>query len=727
MPGRSWALPEPAPMAMPIQPVGDGRRRRTARADTAPTAIMLRRVLVLGSASLLAVAGTHEMAEVLDGPLLNIPTIVLLALFAMLFAWIALAFISGVVGFIVLMMGGGDRLLAQGRAEDLRARTALLVPIHNEHPANVFGAIEAMRTSLAEAGAETRFDIFVLSDTTDPDVWVSEEARFLSLRQRCPAGVQVYYRRRRDNSGRKVGNISDWVTRHGGAYEQFVVLDADSVMTAEALIRLALTMERNPGVGLIQTLPVSVGGRTVLARMQQFAGRVHGAMVATGAAWWQGSEGNYYGHNAIIRTRAFAEAAGLPRLPGRKPFGGDILSHDFIEAAMLRRAGWAVHMVPSLQGSYEEGPPTLIDSAIRDRRWCQGNIQHTALLTASGFHPISRLHLLTGIGAYLTAPLWLAFLVGGIILSIQAQMTTPIYFPSGHTLFPQWPVVDPIRAKWMFLGTMLMLIIPKLLAAIAFLRNRRDRTRAGGGPRVLLGTMVEILIAGLLAPVTMLTQARQVVSILLGHDAGWNAQIRSSERVAWSEATARYWVHTAIGLVLATGFVFAPALALWMSPVILGLVLAIPLVVFTGSAVAGQALRRAGLMVTPEEAEPPTVLDETEVHRARIAADDRGPTEAIARLASDDVLLELHCRMLPKRRARGINAIDLKLATGVAKLDALDDLPTLLGLLDRGEKAALLADAASVIKLVQLARGEGLTADEGDAGLACLTEALEPA
>ncbi|WP_239451454.1 glucans biosynthesis glucosyltransferase MdoH [Elioraea rosea] len=720
-------MPPPSPMPMPIQLLDAAPEPLCRKPDSAPPGLMLRRVLVLGTAACLALFGTHEMAEVLDGPLLNVPAIALLVLFALLFAWIALAFVSGVVGFIVLVRSGGERLLARGSAEDLKSRTALLMPIHNEQPAAVFGAISAMRESLRKAGAAASFDIFVLSDTTDPDAWVAEEAHYLAISRTGQGGPDLFYRRRRDNAGRKVGNIAEWVTRHGGAYENFVVLDADSIMTAEALITLAATMDRQPGVGLIQTLPVSVGGRTVLARLQQFAGRVHGALVATGADWWQGSEGNYYGHNAIIRTRAFAEAAGLPRLPGRKPFGGDILSHDFIEAAMLRRADWAVHMVPGLAGSYEEGPPTLIDSAIRDRRWCQGNIQHTALLTTAGFHPISRLHLLTGIGAYLTAPLWLAFLVGGIILAVQAHLSTPSYFPSGHVLFPEWPVVDPVRAKWMFLGTMLMLIVPKLLAAIAFLVNAHDRQRSGGGARVLLGVMLEIVITGLLAPVTMLTQARQVVSILLGRDAGWSAQSRSSDRVSWREAASRYWGHTVIGVVLASGFLVAPALALWMSPVILGLVLAIPLVVLTGSAAAGYALRNARLMLIPEETAPPHELSLTDAARARLAAEQLGPGEAIAQLAADEVLLELHCHMLPKRRARGIQAIDLPLATGLAKLDAVDELPTLLALLDRREKAALLADGRSVLRLVRLARGRRPEAADADAGLACLVKELQPA
>ena len=216
---------------------------------------------------------------------------------------------------------------------------------------------------------------------------------------------------------------------------------------------------------------------TLFARMQQFAGRVYGPLIAHGIAWWHGAEGNYWGHNALIRTRAFAEQAGLPELSGRKPFGGAIMSHDFVEAALIRRGGWAVHMVPGVRGSYEEVPPTLTDLSMRDRRWCQGNLQHTAVLPARGLHPISRLHLLTGIGSYITAPLWLLFLLTGILIAVQARFVTPDYFPAGKSLFPQWPVIDPVRAMWMFVGTMALLLVPKLFGCIAVLLHATGTAR----------------------------------------------------------------------------------------------------------------------------------------------------------------------------------------------------------------------------------------------------------
>ncbi len=319
----------------------------------------------------------------------------------------------------------------------------------------------------ARSARSDAFDVFILSDTTDPEVWIAEEAGFLALRERTGGQRRIFYRRRPKNTARKSGNIAEWVRRFGGAYQQFLILDADSLMTGETLVRLVGAMERHADVGLIQTLPIITGATTLFARMQQFAGRVYGPLIAHGIAWWHGAEGNYWGHNALIRTRAFAECAGLPELHGRKPFGGPIMSHDFVEAALMRRGGWAVHMVPGVRGSYEEVPPTLTDLAVRDRRWCQGNLQHAAVLPTRGLYPISRLHLLTGIGSYITAPLWLLFILTGILIAVQARFVQPDYFPAGKSLFPQWPVIDPVRAMWMFVGTMALLLVPKLLGCIA--------------------------------------------------------------------------------------------------------------------------------------------------------------------------------------------------------------------------------------------------------------------
>ena len=248
-----------------------------------------------------------------------------------------------------------------------------------------------------------------------------------------------------------------------------VILDADSLMTGEALVQLVAAMEAHPQVGLIQTLPLVVNRHTLFARAQQFAARVYGPVIAAGVAYWHRGDSSYWGHNAIIRTRAFIAHAGLPDLPGQPPFGGPILSHDFVEAALLRRAGWKVYLVPEITGSYEESPPSLLDFADRDRRWCQGNLQHSRLLTARGLYWLSRLHLVLGIMSYLASPIWLLFIILGLLLALQAHFLRPEYFPQEFALFPTWPVFDPERAVRLFSGTMGVLLAPKLFGYVLVL------------------------------------------------------------------------------------------------------------------------------------------------------------------------------------------------------------------------------------------------------------------
>ncbi len=369
----------------------------------------------------------------------------------------------------------------------------------------------------------------------------------------------------------------------------------------------------NPDLGLLQSLPTLHGGETLFARLQQFAGVVYGPVIAQGLAWWNGSENNYWGHNAMIRTAAFAAAAGLPDLPGRKPFGGHIMSHDFVEAALLRRAGWGVQLAALLPGSYEQGPPTLPDLAVRDRRWCQGNIQHAAIISAAGLHPLSRLHMLNGIVAYACAPLWLLFMLLGLAVSLQTHFLRPEYFPVGHTLFPQWPVFDAERAVWLFSVTILVLLTPKLLGALAFLGSPQV-TGVMARLRLIASVFVEIFCAALLSPITMLTQSFQCVAVLRGSDSGWGAQRRGGAVITLAEAMRLYWRQVVLGVVLSLlAYSIAPRLLLWMLPVIAGLVLAPWLVTITASSRLGLGLRRLGLLTVPSETHPSLVQREAEL------------------------------------------------------------------------------------------------------------------
>ncbi len=694
------ALPDEAPLAMPAQNL-QAAPGRTPRPASSPPRMGLRRLLVIGGAVLITAVAAREMHLVLNVGGLTMLEGLILGLFVTLFAWIALALVSAICGFVSLLAGGGRRLDPAGTAlPELSTRTALLMPTYNEAPGRVMAALEVIHDDLARAGRLPHFDLFILSDTTDPDVWIAEEAAFLGLRDRTGGHGRIFYRRRPKNLERKAGNIADWVQRFGAAYPQMLILDADSVMTADCLVRLVGAMERTPDAGLIQTLPVIVGGETLFARMQQFAGRVYGPMIAHGIAWWHGAEGNYWGHNAVIRTAAFAGHAGLPTLRGRKPFGGHIMSHDFVEAALLRRAGWAVHMMPALPGSYEEGPPSLADIAVRDRRWCQGNLQHAAVLPTRGLHPISRLHLLMGIGSYATAPLWLLFLVTGILISLQARFVLPEYFPAGPSLFPIWPAVDPVRSMWVFIGTMAVLLGPKLLAYVALLANPAERRGCGGAVRAGVSVLVETVLTGLIAPVAMLTQSSAVVSILAGRDGGWQPQRRDDGHVPLGQTIRQYRGHTAIGLLLGVAsYLVSPSLLLWMSPVVLGLALAVPLATLTARRDAGRALRRIGLLRTPEEAAPPAVLLEADRLHGALA-----PNEASAvRILFQDVrLLAAHTAMLPPARRPG-EPFDVALLLGLAKLQEADTLEAGLASLTRQETAAVLADARGVERLQALA------------------------
>ncbi|SCB55074.1 membrane glycosyltransferase [Bradyrhizobium shewense] len=457
-------LPRESPLPMAPGDLGKNRVPDRVPAAVAP-AMAWRRGLILLSTAALTGGGGYEMYRVLEVGGVTVLEAMVLTLFLVLLAWVAFSFASAVAGFFVLLghRFDGDAFAAGVELPAIASRTAMLLPTYNEDPHRLTARLRAIIESLEATNHGELFDWFVLSDSTDPDIWVAEEKALLALRQ-AVGTPKLYYRHRADNTERKAGNISEWIKRFGAVYDFMIVLDADSLMSGQTIVRLVHAIETNPTAGLVQTLPIIVNARSLFSRVQQFAGRLYGPMIAAGVAWWHGSEGNYWGHNAIIRVKAFAEAAALPQLHGRKPFGGHILSHDFVEAALMRRAGWGIYMLPTLRGSYEEVPPSLLDFAARDRRWCQGNLQHLAVVPARGLHWLSRLHFMVGIGAYLTAPLWLLFLLLGMLISLQARFVRPEYFPKGFSLFPTWPAQDPVLAIWVFVATMGLLLLPKLLS-----------------------------------------------------------------------------------------------------------------------------------------------------------------------------------------------------------------------------------------------------------------------
>jgi membrane glycosyltransferase len=395
--------------------------------------------------------------------------------------------------------------------------------------------------------------------------------------------------------------------------------------------------------------------------------------------------------------------AGMPDLPGRPPLGGPIMSHDFVEAALMRRAGWKLYLVPELSGSYEESPPSLIDFAERDRRWCQGNLQHSRIVPAAGLHWMSRLHLLTGIMSYLASPLWLLLIVLGLLLALQAHFLRPEYFPNRFALFPTWPVFDPVRALRLFIGTMAVLLAPKGLGFLLLVKDREMLQRCGGALRAGASVLLEVMISSLLAPVTMLMQSAVVMSILTGRDAGWKAQRRDDGSIPMRTIASYHRPHTLCGVLLAVAaYAVSPSLLAWMSPVVLGLFLAIPVSAVTGRQGVGKACRRLGLLVTPEEAEPPGVLQRANDLLGEWEARSAQETEAFARLANDAQLRILHAEMLPAGNERRKGEYNIDLLLGIAKLDDADSVEEAAMLLTSREKLTVLANRNGFQRLSQL-------------------------
>ncbi len=602
-------LPPEAPMPMPEQSLRKGRLQ-VPRQRTAPVAIGFRRLYLIGGTAAMTGVAAWVMLSVMWPGGISVLEACLMALFVPLFAWIAMSFFSALAGFVSVVFGAGRKLGIEPDAPlpQVNTRTALLMPTYNEDPRRLLAGLQAIYESVAETGQLDRFDFFVLSDTTREAIGRAEEQVYAELCERVGGHGRLFYRRRADNSARKAGNIADWVRRFGDAYPQMLILDADSLMTGDTIVRLVAGMEANPDVGLIQTLPEVVNGQTLFARMQQFGGRVYGPVIAYGVAWWQGAESNYWGHNAVIRTRAFAENAGLPSLPGRKPFGGHVLSHDFVEAALMRRGGWATHMVPYLQGSYEEGPPTLTDLLIRDRRWCQGNLQHAKVVLARGLHWISRMHMMVGIGHYFTAPMWAMLMLIGIAIPLQGNgidLAAGLHFSPAH----YWHGRTEGGAVWIFVCTMFVLLAPKFFGYLALLVNRRERIGCGGAFRALVSILLETVLAALMAPIVMYLQSRGVAEVLAGKDSGWDAQQRDDGRLSWGALIRGYGGLSLFGLLIGgMAYAVSPALAAWMSPVVIGMVLAVPVVALTSLRRAGLSLRRGRIFSIPAELEPPRVL-----------------------------------------------------------------------------------------------------------------------
>lgn len=515
---------------------------------------------------------------------------------------------------------------AHDPAAPIRGRSVILMPVYNEDPLATFSRVAAMEASLRETGDPAQIHFAILSDTRNETIARRELVLFKHLVEDRNGMGRFFYRRRENNVGKKAGNIEDFITRSGGAYDYAVILDADSLMEGTTILSMIRRMEAEDRLGLLQTLPKVIRARSRFGRAMQFSASFFSPIFARGLAMMQGETGPFWGHNAIVRVRAFAESCGLPALRGKPPFGGHVMSHDYVEAAMLARAGWIVRLDDDLGGSFEEGPENIVDHAKRDRRWCQGNLQHSRIIGAPGLRAWSRFVFAQGIMAYIAPLFWLGFILASIAAPILAP--PPDYFPIPYWPFPYFPPSEASKAISLAIGIFGLLLLPKIL--IATRAAFTGRANGFGGARLaFLSTLGELAFSSLTAPVLLMYATRSVFQVLLGRDGGWPTNNRGVGTLTLGESfAASHWIVTIGTVGLAATWAFAPGLLLWLLPV------GVPMI-FAPALLRWSSLPSKGrLMGVPTEYAPAPVMvlhDQIlERWTAALAPEDASTAPAVA-------------------------------------------------------------------------------------------------
>jgi len=569
---RFRTMPAPAPLAMPTQnlakPFADTKSR--ALQETKATRWFRIGTLVPALATVAVLMGIFYDWFEKDG--FVAAEVLMLVLVSFSAFWVALSVSAGTVGLLFPKTREKPRSASSIGALDV----ALLVPIYNEDVASVFARLSAMRGELRNRSSHHRFAFFVLSDTRD-DAIAKEEARaFAQVQGSDGSSVPVFYRRRLKNTERKTGNIRNWVSTWGGAWDAFITLDADSLMAADAILTLADDLAVKPETGMIQTVPRLMGAETLFARVLQFSNNIYGPVHGRGLDRWSADAGNYWGHNAIIRTGAFATCAGLPKLSGTGALGGTIKSHDFVEAALMRRAGWAVEINPDIEASYEETPQTMVDYVLRDRRWCQGNLQHLRLLDTAGLHPVSRFHMLQGAMAYLASACWFVLLIVWALLGRSESETVFRYFTDTNPLFPIWPEMDAVSRGVVLIFMLSLLLLPKVFGIVSTWRAEPTLRRHGGPLLFLASGLLEVVMSVLLAPIMMVQHVMGLLRTAFNRDTGWAPQNRNGTRLSLVTLLRFHWVETLAGTLLSVGMGLG-VVSLWLLPIAISLTLAAPI------------------------------------------------------------------------------------------------------------------------------------------------------
>lgn len=562
-----------------------------APARRARRVIFRRRMLVLGLNVVTVAALMAGMGYALSFGGVSWVEALMFVAYTITLPWLTIGFWNAVIGTVLLARGiaPNDPALSLPDAGDapIRSRTALVMALRNEDPDASFARLRAMADDVARAGLAPFVDFHVLSDTDCADIAAREERLFAQW-----GHPRAHYRRRTDNSGYKAGNLEEFCARCGDTYDFFLPLDADSMMSAKAIGRLIRIMEARPRIGILQSLVVGTPATAFFTRVFQFGMRHGMRSYTTGSTWWMGDCGPYWGHNALIRMKPFRDHCKLPVLSGKGPLSGHVMSHDQVEAVLMRRAGYHVRVLVEEGESWEENPPTLPDFIRRELRWCQGNMQYFWLIGMRGLKPVSRLQLGLAIGMYLGAPAWMAF----IVLSMMQ-----LFVPSGSL-----PAGVGVA---LFCTIMFFALAPKLLGLIGVLA-RGDMARAyGGRGRVLAGGLLEAVISMLAAPVVGFAIAAFAVGLLFGKKLDWRAQPRADRAVAWGEALRTFWPQTLFGAAIAALLtVMMPVVLPWAAPLIAGFMLSVPLAVATASPLWGRALCAVGVCDIPEDRARPALL-----------------------------------------------------------------------------------------------------------------------
>lgn len=525
---------------------------------------------------------------------------VLFVCFALGTPWTVLGFWNAVIG-LRLLAGGGRCLdgvapfLAAGDGtQPISIRTAVVMTLRNEDPSRALFRLKTVKSSLDKTGEGSAFDYYILSDTSDLGVAATEHKLIDVWRAADGSHDRIIYRRRADNSGFKAGNVRDFCARWGGAYDLMLPLDADSLMTGNAIVRLVRIMQAHPRIGILQSLVVGAPSSSAFARIFQFGMR-HGMRAYTmGQSWWVGDCGPYWGHNALVRIKPFVEHCDLPVLPGSPPLGGHVLSHDQVEATLMRRAGFEVRVMPVEDGSYEDNPPDALAFIGRDVRWCQGNMQYLKLLSMPGLLPISRFQLLWAILMFIGIPAW-TLMIGLLPLAtMDAQ---------NDALFPVH------SAQALYVVFLLMFLSPKIAGLIDSILSPGEVRRFGGWPLFAAGTAIEIVFSFLQGAVTTIRTSIFMLGLPFGKSIVWNGQKRDGHGVSWLAASAALWPQLLFGIaVCGSLLMLSPTVLLWSLPLTAGYLLAIPFTVLTASPALGRIMRQHKLAGIPEDFDPPAEL-----------------------------------------------------------------------------------------------------------------------